>query len=81
MDTELPLANEFAAVFARMSGLMLSTETVATALELITALAEEVVPDTDGAGVTLMDSQGTCHGRGDRPARLTRRQPARSRRV
>jgi GAF domain-containing protein len=60
MDEELPLAGELAAVFARMSGLLLSTETVITALELVTALAGEVVPAADGVGVTLLD------GRGDR---------------
>jgi GAF domain-containing protein len=58
MDTELPLADELAAVFARMSGLLLSTETVNTALELITSLAREAVPETDGAGVTLIDEHG-----------------------
>jgi GAF domain-containing protein len=58
MDTELPLADELAAVFARMSGLLLSTETVTTALELITSLVREAVPDTDGAGVTLLDEHG-----------------------
>jgi GAF domain-containing protein len=58
MYTELPLADELAAVFARMSGLLLSTETVNTALELITALAKETVPNTDGAGVTLLDEHG-----------------------
>jgi GAF domain-containing protein len=58
MNTTLPLADELAAVFARMSGLLLSTETVRTALELITALAKEAVPGTDGAGVTLLDEHG-----------------------
>lgn len=58
MDTELPLADELAAVFARMSGLLLSTETVNTALELITALARATIPNTDGAGVTLLDEHG-----------------------
>jgi GAF domain-containing protein len=58
MDTELPLAEELAAVFARMSGLLLSTETVNTVLELVTALAKETVADTDGAGVTLLDERG-----------------------
>jgi GAF domain-containing protein len=58
MDTELPLADELAAVFARMSGLLLSTETVNTALELVTALAKEAVPNTDGAGITLLDEHG-----------------------
>ena len=58
MDTELPLAEELAAVFARVSGLLLSTETVNTVLELVTALAKETVADTEGAGVTLLDERG-----------------------
>ena len=58
MNTELPLADELAAVFARMSGLLLSTETVNTALKLVTALAEEAIPGTEGAGVTLLDAHG-----------------------
>jgi GAF domain-containing protein len=58
MDKDLPLADELAAVFARMSGLLLSTETVNTALELITALAKEAIPGTDGSGVTLLDGHG-----------------------
>jgi GAF domain-containing protein len=58
MDTELPLADELAAVFARMTGLLLSTETVTTALKLVTALVEEAVANVDGAGVTLLDEHG-----------------------
>nr|AKA59456.1 hypothetical protein [uncultured bacterium AR_456] len=58
MDEELPLAGELAAVYARMSGLLLSTETVITALELVTALAGETVPAADGVGVTLLDERG-----------------------
>jgi GAF domain-containing protein len=58
MDTELPLADELAAVYARLAGLLLSTETVHTSLGLITAIAKEVIPGTDGAGVTLRDEHG-----------------------
>jgi GAF domain-containing protein len=58
MDEELPLAGELAAVFASMSGLLLSTETVGTALELVTALVGEAVPNADGVGVTLLDEHG-----------------------
>jgi GAF domain-containing protein len=58
MDTELPPADELAAVFARMSGLLLSAETVSSALELITSLVAETVGDADGAGVTLLDEHG-----------------------
>jgi GAF domain-containing protein len=52
------LADELAAVFARMSGLLLSAETVDTVLGLITALAVETVPGAVGAGVTLIDDGG-----------------------
>lgn len=39
MDHDLPLADELAAVSARMSGLLLSRETVGSALTLVTSLA------------------------------------------
>ncbi len=39
----LPLTDELAGVFARMSGLLLSEETVATALGLVSSLARETV--------------------------------------
>jgi GAF domain-containing protein len=56
--SQLPLAEELAAVYARMSGLLLSRETVETVLGLITALALETVGGADGAGVTLLDERG-----------------------
>lgn len=58
MENELPLADELAAVFARMSGLLLSAETAAAALELITTLAKETVTGSSGAGMTLLDEHG-----------------------
>ncbi|MBB5957977.1 GAF domain-containing protein [Saccharothrix tamanrassetensis] len=58
MESELPLADELAAVFVRVSGLLLSTETVNTALTQITALAKETFPGTVGAGITLLDPDG-----------------------
>ncbi|GLY50377.1 GAF and ANTAR domain-containing protein [Lentzea sp. NBRC 102530] len=58
MDQDLPLADELAAVSVRMSGLLLSRETVRTALSLVTALAGEAVPGAEGAGVTLLDEDG-----------------------
>ena len=58
METEPPPADELAAVFASMSGLLLSSETVSSALELITTLVAETVGDVDGAGVTLLDEHG-----------------------
>lgn len=56
MDVEMPLAGELAAVFTHGSGLLLTA--VNTALELVTALAKEAVPGTDGAGVSSLDERG-----------------------
>lgn len=58
MSTELPLAQELAAIPARMAGLLLSEHTVDAALNLLTSLAKETVPGTVGAGITLLDPQG-----------------------
>jgi GAF domain-containing protein len=58
MDTELPQADELAGVFARMSGLLLSSRTVDTALEVLTVLVTETIRESDGAGVTLLDEHG-----------------------
>lgn len=57
-DNELPLAQELSAVFARMSGLLLSEETVATAVGLVTSLAKDTIPGSVGSGVTLTDQRG-----------------------
>ena len=46
----LPLAEELAVVFARMSGLLLSRETVATSLQLVTALAYDTIAASSGSG-------------------------------
>ncbi|MFI6043774.1 GAF and ANTAR domain-containing protein [Nocardia sp. NPDC051321] len=51
-------AEQVAAAFARMSGLFLSAETVSTALQVITALAVEMVPYPAVAGITLLDAEG-----------------------
>ncbi len=51
-------ADHLATVFARMSGLLLSSEKVDTALKLITALAVEMVPGTTGAGISVLDRRG-----------------------
>ncbi len=58
MNHDLPLADELAAVSARMSGLLLSRETVGTVLNLVTSLAGEALPAAAGAGVTLLDEHG-----------------------
>lgn len=52
---DLPLSDELAAVSARMSGLLLSSETVESALALISSLARETVSGATGAGVSLID--------------------------
>ncbi|MGY1821899.1 GAF domain-containing protein [Geodermatophilus sp. SYSU D00079] len=55
---DLPLADELSAVFARMSGLLLSEETVSTALGLVSSLALDTVPGATGAGVSVIDERG-----------------------
>ena len=47
------------AVLAPLGAVLLSTETIATCVELVTALVQETIPGTTGAGVTLVDSRGT----------------------
>lgn len=49
-DTELSV------LYARVSGLLLTQETVDRALETVTSLARETLLPTAGAGVTIMDS-------------------------
>src|SRR3954464_9201216 len=57
-NQHLPLTDELAGVFARMSGLLLSEETVETSLSLLSALARETVPGATGAGVSVIDERG-----------------------
>jgi GAF domain-containing protein len=59
MNTQLPLADELAAVFARLSNVLLTEETVSNALTLITEAAALAVDDAAGAGVSLMNSNGS----------------------
>jgi GAF domain-containing protein len=54
----LPLTDELAAVSARMSGLLLSEETVETSLGLLSVIAQETVPGSTGAGVSIVDERG-----------------------
>jgi len=56
-EQHLPLTDELAGVFARMSGLLLTEETVETALGLLSALAQETVPGSSGAGVSIIDGR------------------------
>lgn len=54
-SSDLPLADELAGVFARMSGLLLTEETVENALGVLSTLAQETVSGASGAGVSLID--------------------------
>ncbi|GAA1348797.1 GAF and ANTAR domain-containing protein [Saccharothrix algeriensis] len=58
MESESLPTDELAAVFARVSGLLLSAETVNNGLALVTALAKESFAGTAGAGITLLDQAG-----------------------
>jgi GAF domain-containing protein len=49
---------ELSPALRQMAGLVLSRESVDTALELVTTLAETTTPGTVGAGVTLVDAHG-----------------------
>lgn len=55
--SSLPLTDELAGVFARMSGLLLSEETVETSLSLLSSLARETVPGSTGAGVSIIEGR------------------------
>ncbi|MFE2123539.1 GAF domain-containing protein [Rhodococcus aetherivorans] len=54
-----PAPEAWAAAFARMSGVLLSEQTVTTVLELITSLATDTLPGSVGAGVTLLGEDGS----------------------
>jgi GAF domain-containing protein len=51
-------AEELTGVFARMSGLLLSEQTVETALKTITSLAADTIAGSAGSGVSLLDPGG-----------------------
>jgi len=52
-------SEQLAATLVQMAGLVLSQETVRSAVELVTALASATAPSTDGAAVTVVDEHGT----------------------
>lgn len=58
MSAGLPLADEITAVFAKASRLLLTEDTVAHALKLITDAATAAVPGAIGAGVSLLGNLG-----------------------
>ncbi len=49
---------ELSPALRQMAGLVLSRETVDSALHLVTTLAQATIPGTIGAGVTLVDEHG-----------------------
>jgi GAF domain-containing protein len=51
-------AEELSGVFARMSGLLLTEQTVSTALKTITSLAADTIAGSAGSGVSLLDAGG-----------------------
>jgi GAF domain-containing protein len=57
-DEQDQLAEDLGGVLARMSGVLLSVETVDTAVGLVTQLAAETLAGSSGAGVTLVDERG-----------------------
>src|SRR5215218_3523732 len=57
-DATAGLPTELSSALAQMAGLVLSRETVDTAVELVTTLAEASIAGTTGAGVTIVDEHG-----------------------
>jgi GAF domain-containing protein len=49
---------ELAAVLRELGGVVLATETVETIVELVIRSAVATIPETTGAGVTLVDARG-----------------------
>jgi GAF domain-containing protein len=58
MTAEPGPADELVGVFARMSGLLLTEQTVDTALNTITSLAIDTIAGSAGSGVSLLDRGG-----------------------
>src|SRR3954469_16753529 len=57
-DATADLPAELSSALTQMAGLLLSRETVDTALTLVTTLAAATIAGTTGAGVTLVDEHG-----------------------
>src|SRR3954452_6812745 len=57
-DATAGLPTELSSALTQMAGLVLSRETVDTAVELVTKLAEATIAGTTGAGVTIADEHG-----------------------
>lgn len=58
MDSDLPLADELAALTARIADLLLTHEAVDDAVSALAQALAEAIPGTAGAGVSLMDARG-----------------------
>lgn len=58
MQAHLPLADELAALTARIADLLLTHETVDEAVSALAQSLKEAIPGTLGAGVSLMDTRG-----------------------
>ncbi|MFF2029283.1 GAF and ANTAR domain-containing protein [Arthrobacter sp. NPDC058192] len=58
MDADLPLADELAALTARLADLLLTHDTVDEAVLALAQALVEAIPGTAGAGVSLMDGWG-----------------------
>ncbi len=57
VTTELPLADELAVVVARMFDLLLTWDTVESALHIVADAAAEAIPASVGAGVSLLEGR------------------------
>jgi GAF domain-containing protein len=57
-DATAGLPSELSSALTQMAGLVLSRETVDTALALVTTLAEATIAGSTGAGVTIADEHG-----------------------
>ena len=57
-DGTAELPAELSSALTQMAGLVLSRETVDTALTLVTTLAQATIAGTTGAGVTIVDEHG-----------------------
>jgi GAF domain-containing protein len=59
MSTHQEPDAELAGIFAGLSGMLLTEDTVAAALSTVTSLAADTIGDSTGAGVSLLDAAGT----------------------
>jgi GAF domain-containing protein len=58
MDADLPLADELAALTARIADLLLTHDTVEQAVQALAQALVEAIPGIAGAGISLMDARG-----------------------